>query len=225
MEEIGLAGARHRDRAGLHRFDLRWRLAPGAELRIAIAEELGWRAQWEEAEFSPAYGAVQMAPVLHLHCERSVPVEAAAVLAPGPPAELLCLHPSLYRWTDDSGVRFVWFSEAHRPGGGRQAVEEPVIGSSRRRGPLCASSLEATGEREALGWRTDAAFVLLALAADGAVECLSLAGGSYLEMAGREVFRATDRVAFLEWLPGDRAPEGARWEPGALMGPIVYPLP
>jgi hypothetical protein len=147
----------------------------------------------EEAEFSPVYGEIITAPVLRLSCKHVAPVEAAAVLLPSAvSSSLRCLHvgPSPAIYEWRDGGR-IWF--------------------------LWFS--EDLADREALGWRTDAAFVLLANDADGAVESIALAGASYLETHGRKVFNSVPRVDFLEWQPGDPAPAIQLWNPEALTGP------
>jgi hypothetical protein len=190
---------------GRHRFDLRWRLAPqaelvssapwrfrwpgGASLSIVLPAGLEWQARMEEAEFSPVYGEVLMASALHLSCERNAPVEAAAVLLPGmADANLRCLLPGLYHWSDGGFDRVFWFGD--RP-----------------------------GVREALGWRTDAAFVLLVSDKRGSIESLSIAGATHLEAHGRTVLRSSGLIDFIEWQPGDGPPLVPHWDPQGLTAP------
>lgn len=198
---------------GRHRFDLRWRLSPeaehlpstafvfrwpaGASLRIAPARELGWHSHIEQAEFSPVYGEVLPSPVLHFSCEREAPAEAAALLLPCPAATeatLRCLSPG------PSPALYEWQDRA----GVRYLwfADEPA-------------------ERAALGWQTDAAFVLLAKDASGALECVVLAGASHLEAHGRTVLRAAHGLDFLEWRPGDATPSVEHWDLAALTAPRV----
>jgi hypothetical protein len=91
---------------GRHRFDLRWRLAPdGAPVTITPAEGLDWQTRTEEAEFSPVYGEVLQAPLIHMSCEREAPVEAATVLS-AEACKLRMVSPSMYQWSNV----FVWFA-------------------------------------------------------------------------------------------------------------------
>jgi len=192
---------------GRHRFDVRWRLAPQAELvspwvfrwpsgallGVVLAPELAWQVRLEEAEFAPAYGEVLTASVLRLSCEREVPVEAAALLLPSMgEASLRCLlagpSPALYEWRDDAGIRFLWFTDEF-------------------------------ADREGLGWETDAAFVLVATDKAGSVECIALAGATHLVAHGRTVLQSLHRIDFLEWRPGDPAPGAQQWNPEALTAP------
>jgi hypothetical protein len=190
---------------GRPRFDLRWRLEPeaelvstapwvfrwpsGASLRILRPLECEWQDRLEEAEFSPVYGEVLTAPVLHSRCEGEGSVETAAVLLPGTAeASLRRLLPGLYQWSDDAFERFLWFGD------------QP-------------------GDREAFGWRTDAAFVLLVTDRRGALECLSIAGATRLESDGRAVLRSSRLIDFLEWRPGDAVPPIEYWDPEALTAP------
>jgi hypothetical protein len=190
---------------GRHRLDLRWRLAPqaelvssapwvfrwpgGASLSIVLPKELEWQARIAEAELSPVYGEVLMAPVLHLSCEQEAPVEAAAVLRPGiADASLRRVRPGLYHWSDGTFDRVLWFGDS-------------------------------PGEREALGWRTDAAFVLLVVDKTGSIDCLSIAGATHLEALGRTVLRSSQLVDFIEWQPGDAPPAVQYWDAQALTAP------
>jgi hypothetical protein len=196
---------------GRHRFDLRWRLAPqatlissapwefqwpdGARLAVVIAPELAWDARLEEAEFSPVYGEIRMAPLLRLSCERDLPLESAAVLVTGAAgAHLRCLltgpAPALYEWRDDARIRYLWFGEE-------------------------------SGDREAMGWRTDAAFFFAEFDQTGSVECICISDATRLEAHGTTVLDVGRRIDFLEWRRGDAAPVGAlQWKPDALKAPL-----
>jgi Heparinase II/III-like protein/Heparinase II/III N-terminus len=159
---------------GRHRFDLRWRLSPdGATVTIAPAEGLDWQTNTEQAEYSPAYGEIVMAPVVRLHRECEAPVEAATVLSTAD-AKLHRVHasPAIYHWTDAAGERYLWFRT------------EP-------------------GHQRAFVWQTDAAFALLALDSSGAPACLCLADATYFTIAGQELFRSPQPADFVELLPGD----------------------
>ncbi|MGH9591522.1 MAG: heparinase II/III family protein, partial [Bryobacteraceae bacterium] len=171
---------------GRHRFDLRWRLAPnGPPVTVTPAHSLDWQTREEKAEFSPVYGEVIQAPVIHMTCERDAPVEAATALSTGPSAlRLLRESPSMYQWADG----FVWFAA------------DP-------------------GVRQALGWRTDAAFALVAFDAAGAAASFCLADGSFFECDGQEVFHSAQPQDFIEWLSGDPAP-AANWNPAAITAPL-----
>ena len=62
---------------------------------------------------------------------------------------------------------------------------------------------ETTGDKESLGWRTDASFVLVALNAGGKPEYLGIANATYLRTGGADVFRVSDRIDFAEPGPGE----------------------
>jgi 2-polyprenyl-3-methyl-5-hydroxy-6-metoxy-1,4-benzoquinol methylase len=174
---------------GRHRFDLRWRLAPdGAPVAITPAEGLEWQTRKEETEFSPIYGEIIQAPVIHMSCEHDAPVEAATAVSIAE-SRLRLLHqsPSIYLWDNVS----VWFARE-------------------------------SGAQEALGWRTDAAFVLLAFDAAASPACFCLCEGTFFESGGQEVFRSAQPVDFIEWLPGDPAP-AEHWNPAALTAPRLVP--
>ena len=84
---------------GTHRLDLRWHLSPDCSLssadapnawRFAAGQETleimvpprnPWTAECETGSWSPAYGAVVPAPVLHFSCEAPLPMDCVTILA------------------------------------------------------------------------------------------------------------------------------------------------
>jgi hypothetical protein len=74
-------------------------------------------------------------------------------------------------------------------------------------------------DHEALGWRTDATFVLLMTDASGGVESITLADATHLETHGRTIVRSPRRIEFLEWQRGDAPPQVPEWHPETATAP------
>jgi hypothetical protein len=92
--------------AGSHRLDLRWHMAPeckvtpgssayrwdaaaGQEkIEIAGSARRQWTGTSESGQWSPSYGAIVSAPVLHFHYEGSLPADFVTFLALNPPGAI-----------------------------------------------------------------------------------------------------------------------------------------
>jgi hypothetical protein len=183
--------------AGSHRLDLRWHLAPECVITPASVEpesfELAWsvsasdqriqivgaaRRKWtatsEVGTFSPTYGAIVSAPVLHFYHEGPLPSDFATFLALNPPGDisvraLNAEGANAYLYTMGESQRLIFLSK--QPGGWRfhalasdaqlliiqvspAAVEQVLLSGgceTRLNGNLLSSGNKADGIWEASG--------------------------------------------------------------------------
>jgi hypothetical protein len=94
---------------GKHRLDLRWHLLPDSDvvradsaglwraiaghekLEIIVPPENAWDGVCETGSWSPAYGKLMPAPVLHFSCEGLLPKDSATILSLAQPRHV-CFH-------------------------------------------------------------------------------------------------------------------------------------
>ena len=114
--------------AGVHRLDLRWHIAPECavssgslanvwhlaagqqSLQIIAPMDKQWRVARENGTWSPSYGAVISAPVLHFSRDGSIPADFVTILALNQPGDVSVRTAS----ADGANVLLLSKGESHR---------------------------------------------------------------------------------------------------------------
>jgi hypothetical protein len=170
---------------GAHRFDIVWHFAPeasvvteglalvsrleGESLVILPARLPGWQCAVEMGEYSPAYGLTVPAPVVRWSTAGECPAEFASAIGFGPG-----IAEARLELTDP---------------GAHGAVAYEYAAAGQRRWFFFATR---EGSWNSLNWASDAA--VLCFSSDE----LFVAGGSYVEYAGKRAVECRERLPRLE---------------------------